>query len=261
MWPNMFSLSLSLYIYIYFFFIYIYKHSYYCSRSIKILSFDRAVNQETGASGRRNRNITLTCRWVVFGAHATPTGSRWMSNNRITRCHRRFELFGVRGRQSSVQVAVTVRVPVTDGDKIPLWEPAPDRGLGPSGPRLSSPAEWGRSAAIIQRNLGSICCSLFPSPTHLSHITNINPFATLSRIKCGRYIFLRKCVRSSLLLTMFPCIVLYVLCGYTTNVLIWNLWGFFLFFFGFFLMAYRPTRVLSCHSSACRRTVEVLFNT
>ena len=31
-----------------------------------------------------------------------------------------------------------------------------------------------------------------PSPTHLSHITNINPFATLSIIKCERYIFLKE---------------------------------------------------------------------
>ena len=31
-----------------------------------------------------------------------------------------------------------------------------------------------------------------PSPTHLSHITNINPFATLSRIKCERYIFYKE---------------------------------------------------------------------
>ena len=85
-----------------------------------------------------------------------------------------------------------------------------DEGLGPSGPRLSSPAEWGRSAAIIQRNLASICCSLFPSPTHLSHITNINPFATLSRIKCKRYIFLKKCVRTSLLLIVFPHVYVYV---------------------------------------------------
>ena len=102
---------------------------------------------------------------------------------------------------------------------MPLWEPAPDRGLGPSGHRLSSPAEWGRSAAIIQRYLWSMCCSLSPSPTDLSHITNINPFATLSRIKCETYIFLKKCVCSSLLLTMFLCIVVYVLCGYTTPML------------------------------------------
>ena len=142
-----------------------------------ILALDRTINQETGASSRRYRVITLYCGRVEFGAIAMPTGSRWMSKTYITRCHRAFGLVGVRGRQSSVRVAVTVRVPVAIGDKLPQWEPAPDRGLGPSGPRLSSPAEWGRSAAIIQRNLGSICSSLCQSPTHLSHI----PTSTLSQ--------------------------------------------------------------------------------
>ena len=47
-----------------------------------------------------------------------------------------------------------------------------------------------------QENLGSICGSLSLYPIHLSHITNINPFATLSRIKCKWYIFIKKCVRS-----------------------------------------------------------------
>ena len=61
------------------------------SNICNILNFDWAVNQETGASGRRYRNITLNCGRVEFGADATPTGSRWMSNNYITRCHRRLE--------------------------------------------------------------------------------------------------------------------------------------------------------------------------
>ena len=60
-----------------------------------ILALDPAVNQETGASGRRYRGITLTCGRVEYGAIATPTWSRWTSNNYITRCHRRFELVGV----------------------------------------------------------------------------------------------------------------------------------------------------------------------
>ena len=43
------------------------------------------------------------------------------------------------------------------------------------------------------------------SPTHLSHITFSQPF----RIKCERYIFLKKCVRSSLLLILFPHVYVY----------------------------------------------------
>ena len=113
----------------------------------------------------------------------TPTGSRWVSNNYITRCHRRFELVGVR-----------VAVPV--GDKMPAWESACRLRAS----ALRTPVEqlnrMRKKCCYSQRNLGSICCRLSPSPTPLSHITNINPFATLSRIKCERYYFLKKCVRS-----------------------------------------------------------------
>ena len=44
------------------------------------------------------------------------------------------------------------------------------------------------------------------SPTHLSHTTLSQPI----QIKCERYIFLKKCVRSSLLLILFPHIYVYV---------------------------------------------------
>ena len=59
------------------------------------------------------------------------------------------------------------------------WEPAPDRGLGPSGPQLSSPAEWGRSAAIVRRTWGQYVavCSVFNSPlTHNQYQLFRNPF-------------------------------------------------------------------------------------
>ena len=48
-------------------------------------------------------DITLTCGQVEFGADATPTRSRWMSNNYITRCHRQFELIGVRQLKFELQ--------------------------------------------------------------------------------------------------------------------------------------------------------------
>ena len=46
------------------------------------------------------------------------------------------------------------------------WEPVPDRGIGPSGPRLSSPAEWGRSTAIVRGTWGQYVavCSASNSP-------------------------------------------------------------------------------------------------
>ena len=134
----------------------------------------------------------------------TPTGSRWVSNNYITRCHRQLEL-------------VAVRVPVAVGDKMPAWESACRlRAWALSDPRLSSSARMRKKCCYGQKNFGSICSSLSPSPTHLSHITNTNPFATLSRIKCERYIFIKTCVHSFievriLLLTMFlPIVVLWI---------------------------------------------------
>ena len=162
-----------------------------------LLTLDQAVNQETGASGRRYRGITLTCGQVEFSAIATPTGAGGCQIIIKTRCHRRLELIGVSCSWSS---SCSSR----------QWEPAPDRGLvALSDPRLSSPAEWERSAAIVRWNWVNMLLSV-PSPTHLSHIININPFATLSRIKCERYIFRKKCVRSSVLLIMFPHVYVYV---------------------------------------------------
>ena len=64
------------------------------------------------------------------------------------------------------------------------------------GTPVEQPSRMRKKNCYGQRNLGPICGSLCPSPTHLSHITNINPFATISRIKCERYIFLKMCVRS-----------------------------------------------------------------
>ena len=65
--------------------------------------------------------ITLTRGRVEFSADATPTRSRWMSNNYITRCDRWVELVGVRQlkfnlqfeavRTSSQQRASALRTP------------------------------------------------------------------------------------------------------------------------------------------------------
>ena len=139
------------------------------------------------------KDITLTCGRVEFGAHATPTRSRWTSNNYIIRCHRRFELVGVSCSWIS-------------SCSLKQWEPAPDRGLVPSGPRLSSPAEWERSAAIVRGTWGQYVAVCSVSNSLLTH----NPFTNLSRIKCEGYIFLKKCVRSSLLLIIFLHIYVYV---------------------------------------------------
>ena len=82
---------------------------------------------------------------------------------------------------------------------------------------VEQPNRMRKKCCYHTEELGVNMWQSVPFPIHLSHITNINPFATLSRIKCERYIFLKKCVCSSLLLTMLPCIVVYILCGYTTG--------------------------------------------
>ena len=99
--------------------------------------------------------------WLNSVQMCTPTGSWCTSNNYITMCHRRL---------GSVWVPVSVR------DKMLEWEPVPDRGFGPSRPTVEQPSRMRKKCCYGQRNLGSICGSFSPSPAHLSHITNINPF-------------------------------------------------------------------------------------
>ena len=66
------------------------------------------------------------------------------------------------------------------------------RACDPQWPMVEQPQpRWGRSAAMVRRTWGQYS-SLSPSPAHRSHTRNI----TLSKIKCGRYIFIKKCVRS-----------------------------------------------------------------
>ena len=67
------------------------------------------------------------------------------------------------------------------------------KGFGPSATHSwATQPRWERSAAMVTRRTLGQNNSLSPSPTHLSHTTNI----ILSRIKCERYIFIKKCVRS-----------------------------------------------------------------
>ena len=62
------------------------------------------------------------------------------------------------------------------GDKMPAWEQLRDWGLAVlSDLRLSNPAKMRKKCCFGQKNFGSICSSLSPSPTHLSHTSIINP--------------------------------------------------------------------------------------
>ena len=100
---------------------------------------------------------------------------------------------------------------------MPAWEPAADRGIWAlCDPRLSNPNQDEKEVLLWSEELGSICSSLSPSPTHFSHTTNINPFEN----KVWEIYFYKEVCSfihwsSSLLLTMFPLIFtfVYVLCS------------------------------------------------
>ena len=49
-------------------------------------------------------------------------------------------------------------------------------GLDPQWPTVEQPSIMRKKCCYGQKNFGSICSSLSPSPTHLSHTTHINPF-------------------------------------------------------------------------------------
>ena len=99
----------------------------------------------------------------------TPTGSRWTSNNYITRCHRRLGAVGV---------------PVAVGDKMLAWEQLVDWGFVALRTHGWAPQQNEEEVLLwSKKNFGSICSNLSPSPTHLLHFM------------CKRYIFINKCVR------------------------------------------------------------------
>ena len=106
----------------------------------------------------------------------TPTGSRWMSNNYITRCHRRLELL-----EFELQFSSSRSCPRSENQ-------LQTEGLGPQDTGWA--AQQNEEEVLLwSEELGVNMWQFVLSPTELSHITNINPFATLSRIKCERYFF------------------------------------------------------------------------
>ena len=88
----------------------------------------------------------LDCRRVELSANLTLTRSRWMSNNYITRCDRKFRSVGDQSLKSVFQFEE--------------WEPDPAEA-GPQVPRLSSPGERERNAAIARRVGVNMLQSLF----------------------------------------------------------------------------------------------------
>ena len=117
-----------------------------------MLTFDRAVSQETGASGRGcwRCHLDLWTGWIRCTCNAHEKQVR-TANNYITKCHRRLGLVGISCSWSS---SCSSR----------QWEPAPDRGLAAlNDPRLSSPVEWEWSAAKTRGRWGqyvAVCSRL-----------------------------------------------------------------------------------------------------
>ena len=150
----------------------------------------------------------------------TPTGSKRMSDNYITRCHRRLGLVSARSVKFRLQLESV-------GDKMPAWELAcRQRTCDPQWPTIEQPKpECGRSAAMVRRTLGQYVavCPRLQLTSHTQPTSTFrNPFANLSRIKCERYIFYKEVCSfvhwsSSLLLTMLPRMYYVYVCGYTTS--------------------------------------------
>ena len=88
------------------------------------------------------------------------------------------------------------------------------RACGPQWPPVEQSSRMRKKSCYSQRNLVNKLQSV-PSLLHISH-------TTLSQIKCERYIFLKKCVRSSLLLIMFPHIHVYVQLYHGYTKVIWE---------------------------------------
>ena len=123
--------------------------------SCNILTFDPAVNRETGASSRRyHLEMWTGWIWCRCDAYKKQVDVKQLYNP-VTQTFRVSwsQLVGVRGSENQL----------------------PAEGLGSQDSWLSSPAEWERSAAIVRGTWGQYIavCSVSNSP--LTH----NPFATL----------------------------------------------------------------------------------
>ena len=110
---------------------------------------------------------------------------------------------------------------------MPNWEPAADRGLWAlSDPRLNNPSQNEKEELLWSEELGSICYSLSPSPTHLSHTRNI----TLSRIKCERLYFYKEVCSfvhwSSYIMFDYISACIWI-CMRLYNIFIFGAWGRF----------------------------------
>ena len=126
------------------------------------------------------------------------SGSRWAWDNYITRCHRWLG-----------SVPVPVGVGVSWGQDASMRISLQTEGLWPSVTYgWAAQPECERSAAMIRRTwvqYVAVC-------PHLQLTSHTQPTSTLSRIKCERYIFIKKCVRSFIEVVHYRLIVSAYIC-------------------------------------------------
>ena len=105
------------------------------------------------------------------------SGSRWASNKNITRT----QIAWVSCSWSQLET----RCQIESQRQTESFGPSVTHGW-------AAQPEWERSAAMVRRTWGqyvAVC-------PRLQLISHTQPTSTLSRIKCERYIFIKKCVRS-----------------------------------------------------------------
>ena len=151
--------------------------------------------------------------WLNSVQMRMPTGSRWVSNNYITRCHRRLE---------SVSLSCSLSSSCSQlGTRCPCESQLQTEGLGPQWPTVEQPSQDAKEMLLWSEEpwvnmLQSVPVSNSPL-THNQH----QPF----RIKCERYIFIKKCVHSFIKVRHYCwlCFRLYLYmycvvgCGHTTH--------------------------------------------
>ena len=130
-------------------------------RLCNILAFDRAVNQETGASGRRY-HLDLWTGWIRCrcDAHKKQMYVKQLYN-------RVLQTAWVSWCQLQLEFELQFEAVRTNSRQ---------RACGPQWPPVEQPSKMRKKCCYSQRNLGSICCSLFPLQLTSHMQTFRNPF-------------------------------------------------------------------------------------
>ena len=144
----------------------------------------------------------------------TPTGSRWVSNNYITRCHRRFEWVQFE-MQLEFELQFQLEIRCRSENQLQTW------GLGPQDPGWAAQQneeevlQWPDELGVnVWQPL-----SVSNSPhTHNQHQSFRDPFEN----KVWEVYFYKEVcsfvpLESSLLLTMFPRIFIYNICMWLSS--------------------------------------------